>query len=149
MSHIYAAFSIHEEMNPEVSSVASLHFILRVVLRVVFLCIHIEQLIVLLCQEIQSFKLAYFAHFRVIYLLNLHLMLTDEFSDIFLGDVTFLLLEPIGESNPLVLFLLQSACLLNLIDPRLSISGLHLNLVKGCESIGNEYLLIVVGNTEA
>ena len=85
----------------------------------------------------------------ILHLLNLHLMLTNEFSHIFLGDVALLLLEPVGQSHPLVLFLLQSTGLLNLIDPSLRIAGLHWNLIKGCERIGDEHLLVVVDNAEA
>ena len=86
---------------------------------------------------------------RIVNFLYLHLMLADIFRNILFADISSLLFQPVGQSYPLILFLLQSTCLLNLIDPSLGIAGLHRNLVKGCKSIRDEYVLISIRNWEA
>ena len=75
-------------------------------------------------------------------------MLTDILGNIILGDIASLLLQPVGQPNPLVLFLLQSTCLLNLVNPSLRIAGLHLYLVKAGKGIGYEGGLVRILRAE-
>ena len=82
-------------------------------------------------------------------LLNLNPVLLNEVTDLILGQGLLVgCLEPVGESEPLILTCLQSAFLLQHLDPLLRSSLVHLDLVQSHLSIGDESVLGLVGLAE-
>ena len=85
----------------------------------------------------------------VVHLLYPNLVLVDVVQHLLLGEALLVLpLQPVGEADPLVLAGLQTAALLNHLQPLLRGGLLHADALHGPLGVGDEDLLVAVRDAE-
>ena len=90
-----------------------------------------------------------FCIYVIMLLLNANHMLTDEFKHLILGESLLIRsLQPVRESHPLVFSCLETAILLDHLEPLLRSSLLLLDSLYGLGCIGNKDCLVVVDSAE-